>query len=158
MAFIQQFIYMFLAAMTCTECSAGTYCPHLASSPISCPSGFYSSAGAEQPTQCQAGKSCSSTAETDCQDGYYSQAMATSCTMCPAGQSLAGLLQKTVHLTLLKIAIWLSKNLQKLYIFFKKIAKIVFFSTKLPMAHLQRYQTVIQVVHHLLPGWWRIEM
>ena len=39
------------------------------------------------------------------------------------------------HLTLRKIAIWLSKNCQKLDIFFKKIAKNVhFFSKKLPLA------------------------
>ena len=42
-----------------------------------------------------------------------------------------------LYLTLGKIAIWLSKNCQKLEIFFKKIDKnCLFFSTKLPMAIL----------------------
>ena len=82
--------YSAYGSSSCTQCSAGTYCPPYAIAAITWPSGSYSSvSGSTQCKRWPAGYQCSNAAVAPvaCSAGQYSYEMSTSCTNCPAGYS-----------------------------------------------------------------------
>ena len=65
--------------------------------------------------------------------------------------------KRSPHLTLRKIAIWLSKNCQKLDIFSKQLPKIVIFSKKLPIAFLKKERQFRAIFFYIqMAIFWRV--
>lgn len=80
-------------ATTCTQCTAGSYCPYSSTNTeVPCGTGFYSAAGATRCTPCPAGYACTTATTvtpTTCSSGYYSVGGASACVQCPAGSFCA---------------------------------------------------------------------
>ncbi|EDV25654.1 uncharacterized protein TRIADDRAFT_55968 [Trichoplax adhaerens] len=74
------------SSSSCTQCPAGSACSNPAASPVSCPSGQYSSDGSITCELCPAGYNCTLTSVISlCDPGYYSTLGEAGCTACPLG-------------------------------------------------------------------------
>ena len=78
-----------VAAMSCTTCSAGYYCPQGAASETPCPNYHTSADGAWTCVACPSGKQCpdsDSANIANCASGTYSLGLQEACTTCPSGK------------------------------------------------------------------------
>ena len=78
----------------CIPCPAGSFCPNITSSPISCPDGSYSLGFATVCIECPSGHFCDISRKNSvpqpCPAGQYSNKSATACTVCSAGYACKG--------------------------------------------------------------------